>query len=340
MGSREVVAHVTMSARRTAARGSSASWTGTPSRRRMPSTNERARAGSRPTTVTSWMGRSAARHMSWKPAPKQTTRPALRRARKRAASVEVAPVLSAVRYVPSTRARGRPVAPSINIYVAWMVGSPRPRLPAYTLTSLLPRSWSAPDSGRSAAGITSNTPSGSTARAVRGGTSARPAALSANAFASAATTSRGVSTRSRSARERISTLAGVTRARRDLGAADHALDARLQHHLAPLVEHAVGVHHDAAIRLLGLALVHHLDLDPHRVALEDRSDHADLAAQPGHARAVDEAGVHDQALGQREGQRSRRGPPAEDGFLPNELHVHEERLGEATLDHEVDDVGP
>src|SRR5438094_151348 len=220
MGSREVVAHVTMSARRTAARGSSARWTGMPSRRRMRSTNERARAGSRPTTVTSWMGRSAARHVSWKPAwtpaPKQTTRPASRRARKRAASAEVAPVL---------------------------------------------------------------------------------------------------------------------------GAANHALDARLQHHLAPLVEHAVGVRHDAAIRLLGLALVHHLDLDPDRVALEDRSDHADLAAQPGHARPVDESGLHDQALGQREGQRSRRGPPAEDGFLLNELHVHEERLGEATLVHEVDDVG-
>src|SRR5256884_985572 len=309
----------------------------------MPSTNERARAGSRPTTVTSWMERSAARHVSWKPAwtpiRRGTTGRTSRPARKRAAGAEVGPVLSAVRYVLSTRGGGRPVAPSINIYVAWMVGRPRPRLPAYTLTSLLPRSWSSPDSGRSAAGITSNTPSGSTARAVRGGTSARPAALSANAFSSAATTSRGVSTRSRSARERISTLAGVTRARRELDAANHALDARLQHHLAPLVEHAVGVRHDAAIRLLGLALVHHLDLDPHRVALEDRSDHADLAAQPRHARAVDEAGLHDQALGQPEGQRCRRGPAAADGFPLTDAPVHEERLGEATLVHEVDDVG-
>src|SRR5262249_42588154 len=142
------------------------------------------------------------------------------------------------------------------------------------------------------------------AREVRDGTVARPAALSANALSSASMTSRGVSTRSRSARERISTLARVTGARRDLRAANHALDARLQDHLTTLVEHPVSVRHDAAIRLPGLALVHHLDLDPHRVTLEDGGDDTDLAAQPGHPRAVDETGLHHQPFRDTAPQRS------------------------------------
>src|SRR5262245_26406549 len=220
-----------------------------------------------------------------------------------------------------------------------MVGCPRAGLPGYTLTSLLPRSWLSSDRWRRAAGITSSTPSGSMAREVRGGTVARPAALSVNALSSASMTSRGVSTRSRSARERMSTLACVTRARRDLGAANHALDARLQHHLAALVQDTVGVRHDAAIRFSGLTLFHHLDLDPHGVAFEYGRDHADLPTQPGHTGAVDETGLHDEPFGERERQRPRRGPPPEDGFLLNELHVHEEWLRETALVHEVDDVG-
>src|ERR1041384_7624940 len=72
-------------------------------------------------------------------------------------------------------------------------------------------------------------------------------------------------------------------------ALDHPLDGRLQHQLVALVEHAVRVGDDATIGLLRLPLVRHVDLDADRVALQHRRHHAELAAQPGHAGAVDES---------------------------------------------------
>src|SRR6185369_8655519 len=64
-----------------------------------------------------------------------------------------------------------------------------------------------------------------------------------------------------------------------------------------------------------------------------------LPAQPGHAGAVDEPRLHDQALAQRERQRPGGGAAAEDRLALDVLHVQEERLGEAALVDEVHDVG-
>src|SRR5439155_1255258 len=120
---------------------------------------------------------------------------------------------------------------------------------------------------------------------------------------------------------------------------DHPLDRRLQHELGPLVLDTVAVGDDAPVELLRLTLIGHLDLDRERVSLEHRRDHADLAAEERHAGAVDEAGLHDQALGERPGQGSRRRAAREDRLARDVLHVHEERLGEPAEVDEGDDVG-
>src|SRR6266403_5527164 len=75
-------------------------------------------------------------------------------------------------------------------------------------------------------------------------------------------------------------------------AADHPLYARLQYLLAALVEHAVQVGDDAAVDLLGLSFIGDLDLHGQRVALEHRRRQTHLAAEVGHARPVDEPGLH------------------------------------------------
>src|SRR2546427_7809889 len=119
---------------------------------------------------------------------------------------------------------------------------------------------------------------------------------------------------------------------------DHALHARLEHDLVALVEHAVPVGHDAAVRLLRFSLVDHLDLDPDRVALEHGRHDAQLAAEPRHARAMDQSCLHDEPLGERERERARCGPPREDGLPLDVLHVDEERLDEAAQIDEAHDV--
>src|SRR4030095_1127520 len=105
--------------------------------------------------------------------------------------------------------------------------------------------------------------------------------------------------------------------------ADHPLDRRLQHDLVALVEDAVEVRDDAAIGLLGLALVRDLDLDPDGVALQTRGHDLHRAPEERHPGAVDESGLHDQALAEREGERAGRGASAEDGLPLDVLHVHE-----------------
>src|SRR5882672_9715702 len=122
------------------------------------------------------------------------------------------------------------------------------------------------------------------------------------------------------------------------GTTDHPLHARLQHLLAALVEHAGPVGDDAAVRLLRLALVRDLDLDRERVALEHRRRHAQLPAEIRHAGPVDEPGLHDEPLGEREGQGAGRGAPLEQGLARHVLHVHEERLAEPAQVHERHDV--
>src|SRR2546422_8349608 len=76
-----------------------------------------------------------------------------------------------------------------------------------------------------------------------------------------------------------------------------------------------------------------------RVPLEQRRDHADLGAEERHAGAVDEAGLHDQPLGECPRQGARRRAPREERLARDVLHVHEERLVEAAEVDERDDVG-
>jgi hypothetical protein len=96
---------------------------------------------------------------------------------------------------------------------------------------------------------------------------------------------------------------------------------------------------DAAVGLLRLTLVGDLDLHAERVALEHRRGHAQLASEVRHARAMNEAGLHDQPLGQRERQGPGRHAPLEQRLAGDIFHVHEERLGEATEVDERHDVG-
>src|SRR6185295_4850509 len=102
---------------------------------------------------------------------------------------------------------------------------------------------------------------------------------------------------------------------------------------------AVGVGDDPPVVLLRLALVRDLDLDADGVALQHRAHDLHGASEERHAGAVDEPGLHDQPLAQRESEGAGRGSAAEDGLALDVLHVHEQRLGEAAQVHEVDDVG-
>src|SRR4030095_7233513 len=105
--------------------------------------------------------------------------------------------------------------------------------------------------------------------------------------------------------------------------ADHPLNTGLQHELAALVQDTVVVRDDTAVGLLRLALVRHLDLDGERVALEHRRRHPDLAAEIGHARAVDQPGLHDQPFGEGKRQGAGRRATLEQRLPRDVLHVHE-----------------
>src|SRR6185503_8331636 len=95
---------------------------------------------------------------------------------------------------------------------------------------------------------------------------------------------------------------------------------------------------DPAIGLLRLTFFDDLYFDTDGIALEDGRGHADVTAEPGHAGAVNEPGLHYQTLGQRERQRAGRGPAAEHRFTLDVLHVVEEWLVEAAEVDEIDDI--
>ncbi len=95
----------------------------------------------------------------------------------------------------------------------------------------------------------------------------------------------------------------------------------------------------APFRLFGPGLAGHPDLDGERVAFENRCRHADLAAEIRHPGAVNQAGLHDQPLGERECQGARRRAPLEHRLARDVLHVHEQGLREAAQVDERDDVG-
>src|SRR5262249_45727488 len=134
-------------------------------------------------------------------------------------------------------------------------------------------------------------------------------------------------------------LEDCTRAIRSAAdAANHGLDAGLEYLLAPLVRHERDVRDDPAVGLLGLALLGHRDLHGQGVALEHRRRQAHLTPEVCHPRAVDEAGLHDEPLGEGERERAGRCAPLEDRFARDIFHVHEERLVEAAQVHEGHDV--
>src|SRR4029450_12075441 len=89
------------------------------------------------------------------------------------------------------------------------------------------------------------------------------------------------------------------------------------------------VSHDTAVGLLGLALVRDGDGDADGVARQHWGYDADLAAEIGHAGAVDQPRLHDEPLGEREGECPWRGLALEDRLARHVLHVVEERLVEA-----------
>src|SRR5207245_1671853 len=64
----------------------------------------------------------------------------------------------------------------------------------------------------------------------------------------------------------------------------------------------------------------------------------DLAAQIGHAGAVDEAGLDDEPFRQAEREGAGHRPALEHRLLRHVLHVHEEGLGEPAEVHEGGDV--
>src|SRR6266540_5208363 len=120
---------------------------------------------------------------------------------------------------------------------------------------------------------------------------------------------------------------------------DHAAHGGLQHQLPALVGHLVLVGDDAAVRLLGLALVGDRHRHADGVSGEDGGDDPDLAAEIGHAGAVDEPGLHDEPFRQAEGEGAGHRPALEHRLLRHVLHVHEEGLGEPAEVHEGGDVG-
>jgi hypothetical protein len=94
---------------------------------------------------------------------------------------------------------------------------------------------------------------------------------------------------------------------------DHPPHGGLEHELPPLVGHLVLVGHDAPIGLLGLALVGDRDGDADGVARKYRGHDPDLAAEIGHAGAVDEPRLDDEALGETEREGAGRRPALEHG---------------------------
>src|SRR6266567_6613815 len=122
------------------------------------------------------------------------------------------------------------------------------------------------------------------------------------------------------------------------GPPDHALDHGLQDELAALVDHFVPIRDDTAVGLLRLALLRDDHADAERIAHEHGGDDLDLAAQIRHARTVDEARLHDEPLGEAEGEGAGSGAALEDRGGLHELHVVEERLVEAAQVDEGADV--
>src|SRR5712692_5429447 len=122
------------------------------------------------------------------------------------------------------------------------------------------------------------------------------------------------------------------------GPPDHALDHGLEDELAALVDHFVPIRDDTAVGLLRLALLRDDHADAERIAHEHGGHDLDLAAQIRHARAVDEARLHDEPFGEAEGEGAGSGAALEDRGGLHELHVVEERLVEAAQVDEGADV--